>query len=232
MEYSQVSPAIFLRRPNRFIAHCLLDGREVVAHVKNTGRCRELLLPGVTVYLEHSDTPGRKTAYSLIGVQKGERLINMDSQAPNKVVGEALAQGTLPLDSLSGRQVTKIRPEYRMGESRLDFLVETEAYPVYLEVKGVTLEEDGVVLFPDAPTQRGIKHLEELSRLAQQGEHTALVLVVQMENVRYFTPNRKTHPQFGEALEAAAQAGVELCCCDCLVTPDSMVLHQPVPICL
>jgi len=230
MNYQTVKKAVFLERPNRFIAHCRLGEEQVTAHVKNTGRCRELLIPGVTVYLEYSPAPQRKTDYSLIAVEKGERLINMDSQAPNRVVAEALAQGRLPLNALKETETTAVHPEYRMDGSRLDFMVETGRGPVYIEVKGVTLEENGVVLFPDAPTERGVKHLQELTSLARSGQRAALVLVVQMERVDYFTPNSRTHPQFGQAMAEARAAGVELCCCDCTVTPESLTLGRPVEI--
>lgn len=218
----------FLSRPNRFIAQVLAEGREQTVHVKNTGRCRELLVPGATVYLEKSGNPARKTAHSLIGVEKGELLINMDSQAPNKAAAEALAAGRLPL-GLKG-ELTHIRPEYPIGDSRLDFLLETTRERAVMEVKGVTLEQDGVVLFPDAPTQRGIKHLHTLSRLAGEGWRCFLLLVIQMERADYFTPNDDAHPQFGQALRQARQAGVVLLAYTCRVTPDSLSLADPVPI--
>ena len=228
MKYGQVIKGQFLSRPNRFVAQVLAEGREQTVHVKNTGRCRELLVPGATVYLEKSSNPARKTAYSLIGVEKGELLINMDSQAPNKVAAEALAAVLLPL-RLQG-ELTHIRPEYSIGDSRLDFLLETPQEKAVMEVKGVTLEQDGVVLFPDAPTQRDIKHLRELSRLSEEGWRCFLLLVIQMERADYFTPNDAAHPQFGQALRQAKEAGVELLAYTCRVTPDSLALAKPVPI--
>ena len=223
MQYGPIRPARFLARPNRFVALAELDGEQVVCHVKNTGRCRELLSPGCTVYLEKSGNPDRKTAYSLVAVDKGGRLINMDSQAPNRAAREWLEAGGLGDFSL-------IRPETVYGGSRFDFYLESPAERGFLEVKGVTLEEDGVVLFPDAPTQRGVKHLEELQASVRAGYSAWVLFVVQVEGVRYFTPNRKTHPAFAQALYSARDAGVRLLAWDCRVTPDSMSLRQPVSI--
>lgn len=263
MEYRNSFPATFLERPNRFIARCLVDGAEVRAHVKNTGRCRELLIPGATVHLEHAPSPSRRTAYSLIAVEKGQRLINLDSQAPNHIFREGLESGVITLPALSS-PITAIHPEIAVGSSRLDFFVEACGQCAFVEVKGVTLEEDGVVLFPDAPTQRGIKHLHELKELIKPtsgplweqvqrnllakshncplgaplrcGElsrpYAYLALIVQMQGVRYFTPNNRTHPAFGRALCEARQAGVEILCYDCHVTPGSIVAKDPVPIVL
>lgn len=221
MRYKTTIRGRFLARPNRFIALVEVDGAEVVCHVKNTGRCRELLLPGAPVVLSIADNPSRKTAFDLIAVEKGNRLINIDSQAPNQAAAEYLP--TLFPDG-------KIRPEYKIGDSRLDFCIETGDGPVYLEVKGVTLEEDGVVLFPDAPTQRGVKHLQTLTRLAQEGHRSCVLFVIQMEDVSYFTPNRRTDPAFADVLLQAAAAGVQLLAVDCQVRDKSMQICNSVEI--
>ena len=226
MHYQQVIPGRFIRRPNRFIAQVeTADGIQTV-HVKNTGRCRELLVPGATVYLERGTNPGRKTPYDLIAVEKGDLLINMDSQAPNKVFGEwAAAGGFLP-------GVTAIRSEYVYGDSRLDFCIETEKGPHLVEVKGVTLEENGCARFPDAPTERGIKHIRELQRAAETGLDTTLFFVVQFQNAHSVAPNDDTHPAFGEALREAVAHNVKVCAFDCLVTPDSLSIRREVPVIL
>lgn len=223
MQYHSIRPARFLSRPNRFIAYVELDGEQVVCHVKNTGRCRELLVPGCTVYLEQSDNPARKTAYSLVAVDKGGRLINMDSQAPNRAAGEWLAEGGMG-------SFPVIRPETPWGASRFDFYLESPDRRGFLEVKGVTLEEDGAALFPDAPTQRGVKHLRELIRCQQEGYRACALFVVQMQGISYFTPNRRTHPEFAQALEEAAAQGVRLEAVDCLVTPATLTPGAPVEI--
>ncbi len=223
MEYSNAVPGVFLARPNRFIAHVELDGQRQVCHVKNTGRCRELLTAGVQVWCTRSDNPSRKTRYDLIAVQKGRRLINMDSQAPNAAAGEWLRQGGLGA-------ITSLRPEAKWGDSRFDFAFVKDGRQCYLEVKGVTLENDGVCAFPDAPTQRGAKHLRELAQLARQGYGAWVLFVIQMADVRYLCPNDATDPQFGAALREAADAGVRLLAMDCQVTPASMTLHTPVEI--
>ena len=226
MHYQQVIPGRFIRRPNRFIAQVeTADGIQTV-HVKNTGRCRELLVPGATVYLERGTNPGRKTPYDLIAVEKGDLLINMDSQAPNKVFGEwAAAGGFLP-------GVTAMRSEYVYGDSRLDFCIETEKGPHLVEVKGVTLEEKGCARFPDAPTERGIKHIRELQRAAETGLDTTLFFVVQFQNAHSVAPNDDTHPAFGEALREAVAHNVKVCAFDCLVTPDSLSIRREVPVIL
>ena len=224
MRYEAISPAVFLSRPNRFIAHVLLNGEDTVCHVKNTGRCRELLLPGAVVYVQHSAAPGRKTAYDLIAVEKDERLINMDAAAPNRVFGEYLAAGGL------GFVPSRIRAEQRRGDSRFDFSFEHGARRCFAEVKGVTLEENGVVRFPDAPTERGVKHLRGLIDCVRDGLDAWAMFIVQMENVAYFEPNRKTHPAFAEALCDARAAGVKLLALDCRVTPDSLEAGSPVEI--
>ena len=229
MTYPDVSPAIFFSRPNRFIANALLGGAsvggpEIVCHVKNTGRCKELLTPGAKVYVQRMDSPLRKTQYDLIAVRKGERLINMDSQAPNRVFLEHLQSGRY----IDG--VTLIKPEVKFGGSRFDFYVEAGGRRIFIEVKGVTLEEDGVVLFPDAPTERGVRHLRELARCAATGYEAHVVFVVQMNDVRYFTPNDKMHAAFGEALREAAAAGVHVVALDCAVEPDRLEIGKEIPI--
>lgn len=226
MHYSNIQRATFLRRPNRFIAHIEVDGREEVCHVKNTGRCRELLTDRATIYVEHHDNPNRKTKYSLIAVEKGDLLINMDSQAPNKVVGEWL------LEKEPFGKVKLLKPECTYGSSRFDFYLETETEKIFIEVKGVTLEEDGIVRFPDAPTERGVKHLEELCACVEAGYKAAVIFVVQMEGMQHFEPNDRTHPQFGEALRQARKAGVEVLAYECKVTPSSLEITKSIPVVL
>jgi len=226
MHYSNIQRATFLRRPNRFIAHIEVDGREEVCHVKNTGRCRELLTDRAIIYVEHHDNPNRKTKYSLIAVEKGDLLINMDSQAPNKVVGKWI------LEKEPFGKVKLLKPECTYGSSRFDFYLETEAEKIFIEVKGVTLEEAGIVSFPDAPTERGIKHLEELRACVEAGYKAAVIFVVQMEGMQHFEPNDKTHPQFGEALRQARKAGVEVLAYECKVTPSSLEITKSIPVVL
>lgn len=223
MHYQNIVPGIFLSRPNRFIAHIEIDGKEEICHVKNTGRCKELLTPGAQVWCEWSDNPTRKTQYDLIAVQKGHRLINMDSQAPNAAAKEWLATGGLG-------NIENLKPESRHGDSRFDFSFTKDGVPCFLEVKGVTLENDGICAFPDAPTIRGAKHLQELTTLAKQGYGAYVLFVIQMDDVKYLHPNDTTDPSFGKALRAAAQAGVEILAMDCAVTPDSMFLQNPVSV--
>jgi len=226
MRYGKVISGTFLDRPNRFIAHVRTEKGTQVCHVKNTGRCRELLVPGCTVYLEESANPARKTKYDLIAVQKEDLLINMDSQAPNRVFGEwAAAGGFLP-------DVLSVRPEYVWGESRLDFCLETSKGPHLVEVKGVTLEDHGAARFPDAPTERGVKHIRELQRAAEEGLDATLFFVVQMEGINSLSPNDETHPAFGAVLREAAAAGVRVEAWDCAVTPDSLSIRRPVPVIL
>ena len=224
MQYGKILPASFLSRPNRFVARVEAEGEELVCHVKNTGRCRELLVPGATVWLEESPNPSRKTKFDLIAVEKGDRLINMDAQAPNKVFGEWAAAGGFR------EGLTLLRPETTYGSSRFDFYWESSKSRGFVEVKGVTLEEDGVVRFPDAPTLRGVKHLDELAKAREAGYEAAVCFVIQMENVRWFAPNDETHPEFGQALRRAAQAGVEILAMDCAVTPQSLTMGKSVPI--
>ena len=216
MTYDNIHEAVFLDRPNRFIAHILLNGQTQVCHVKNTGRCKELLLPGAEIFVQHSANPARKTAYDLIAVRKGERLINMDAVAPNKVFGEWLSAGG------PGYVPELIRPECIHGDSRFDFYFEHGGRKAFAEVKGVTLEENGVVRFPDAPTERGVKHLHGLIRCVQEGFEAYAVFIIQMKGVKYFEPNRATHPEFAEALIQAARAGVKLLALDCDVEKDSL----------
>lgn len=222
MTYKNIVQGRFLARPNRFIAHVEVGGSVAVCHVKNTGRCRELLVEGAAVYLEGCSNPKRKTKYDLVAVEKGPRLINMDSQAPNKVAAEYLPQ-LLPGLAL-------LRPETAFGPSRFDFYAEAAGERWFIEVKGVTLEEDGVALFPDAPTQRGVKHLRGLCDARAAGCRAMALFVVQMEGVRWFSPNNRTHPAFGEALAQAAAEGVELRAVDCTVTPCSLTARAPVEI--
>ncbi|MBO5590468.1 MAG: DNA/RNA nuclease SfsA [Acidaminococcaceae bacterium] len=296
MKYSKVVPGIFIKRPNRFIAHIMINGNEEICHVKNTGRCKELLIPGCTVYCSVSDNPQRKTKFDLIAVEKilnfhtrvaaettseansntslapkdkrksktnNTLLVNMDSQAPNAAVKEWLASGASPFG-----QIDFLKPECKHGNSRFDFYLEikeqntlakqneiadnsssqrigndhktidaetnqilkSKTRKIFVEVKGVTLEQDSVVLFPDAPTERGVKHVHELIQCHGEGYETYILFVVQMNHASYFTPNRKTHPQFADALCEAKQAGVQLLAYTCKITPDEMVMDKPLPI--
>jgi sugar fermentation stimulation protein A len=222
MRYETICEAVFLDRPNRFIAHVLLDGEPVVCHVKNTGRCRELLVPGARVILSHGANPQRRTAYDLISVYKGERLINMDSQAPNAIAAEYLPR-LFP-------DLTELRREVTWGDSRFDIYGVKGGRPFYLEVKGVTLERDGRVLFPDAPTERGVKHLRELAKLQQSGTDAYVLFVIQMGNVLSLEANRATDPAFADALLAAHAAGVGVHAVDCLVSPGVVTADRPVPV--
>lgn len=226
MNYEHIVEGRFQERLNRFVAKVELDGRVETVHVKNTGRCRELLVKGAKVYLEKSPNRERATAYDLVAVEKGDRVINMDSQAPNKAVGEWLRGGGLFSD------VSLVRPETKFGNSRFDFYVETGAEKIFIEVKGVTLEEDGVVRFPDAPSDRAVKHVGELIAAKRQGYRVFVLFVIQMEGVEYFTPNRDTHPEFADALCEAVEAGVEVLAYDCLVTPRTMEINRPVQVVL
>jgi sugar fermentation stimulation protein A len=229
MRYSKTVRAIFLSRPNRFIAKVLSDGREETVHVKNTGRCKELLIPGATVYLSVSDNPLRKTKYDLVAVEKtGEGrepiLINMDSSAPNEAVAEWIGDsGLFPEGTVFSREVVK-------GNSRFDFSAECNEKVAYVEVKGVTLEENGRVFFPDAPTERGLKHLRELISLKEQGTDAYVIFVVQMKGASVFSPNAGTHREFAEALRKANEVGVKLLAVDCKVSPDSMQIDRNIEI--
>ena len=226
MKYSKVVEGIFLERPNRFVAKVMIDGKDETVHVKNTGRCRELLPKGARVYLADEEGKERKTRYDLIAALKNDRIINMDSQAPNAVVKEALQQG------LVLRGVKEIKPEYTFGESRFDFFVKTEDNDkgAFIEVKGVTLENDNIVSFPDAPSDRAVKHVEELIKARKEGYDAYILFVVQMENVRFLTPNERTHKEFALALRRAKEAGVQILAYDTKVTLDSMVLNRPVEV--
>lgn len=224
MRYGEILPAVFLSRPNRFIAHVLVEGEEVVCHVKNTGRCRELLRPEARVWLEKGTNPKRKTAYDLVTVEKGHRLVNMDAQAPNKIFGE----WALQLEA----GIRSVRPEVAFEDSRLDFLLETEQGRHYVEVKGVTLEEGGHVFFPDAPTERGVRHLHTLMRAVEQGHRATVFFVVQMADVLDFSPNDSTDPAFGQALRQAAAAGVQVLAFTCQVTPEEVTMDRQIPVIL
>ena len=221
MKYEHMTPGIFLSRPNRFIAHVEIDGQTEVVHVKNTGRCRELLVPGCTVYCQRSGNPSRKTKFDLIAVRKGDRLINMDSQAPNKAAGEWLAAGGLG-------EISELRAEVKEGDSRFDFSFVKDGKRCFLEVKGCTLEEDGVCAFPDAPTERGAKHIRGLTELAKAGYGAFILFVIQMADVKYIRPHDETDPEFGRALREAAANGVRVLAMDCAVDVDSMEVRLPV----
>ena len=223
MTYTNMTPGIFLSRPNRFIAHVQINGQTEIVHVKNTGRCRELLPAGAQVWCQRSDNPSRKTKYDLIAVRKGHRLINMDSQAPNIAAKEWLLSGGLgPVENL--------RPETRHGDSRFDFSFTLNGRQCFLEVKGVTLETDGVCAFPDAPTERGARHLRGLTAAAKEGFGAYVLFVIQMADVQYLHPNDVTDPGFGAALREAAAGGVEVLAMDCAVTEDSMTIRHPVSV--
>ena len=224
MQYQAVKKGIFLHRPNRFIAQVEIDGQTETVHVKNTGRCRELLIPGATVYLEESSNPNRKTRFDLIAVEKGNLLINMDAQAPNQVFREWAESGAFR------PELALLRPETTWGKSRFDFYWEGGGKKGFVEVKGVTLEVGGLALFPDAPTERGIKHLEELIACRQEGYEAAVCFVIQMAGMSAFAPNERTHPAFGEALRRARDAGIEVLAYSCRVWPDRLELDAPVPV--
>ena len=219
MTYLNMTPGVFLARPNRFVAQVRIDGKTEICHVKNTGRCRELLVPGCTVWCQHSTNPNRKTKFDLIAVQKGHRLINMDSQAPNAAAKEWLAAGGLG-------DVENLRAETVQGDSRFDFSFTKDGKQCFLEVKGCTLEQDGVCAFPDAPTERGAKHLRGLTELARQGFGAYVLFVIQMTDVQYIHPNDATDPAFGTALREAAVNGVQVLAMDCRISPESMVIRN------
>ena len=224
MIYENISRGVFVDRPNRFIANIELDGRLVACHVKNTGRCKELLIPGARVIVQRSDAPGRKTPCDLTAVWKGERLINMDAQAPNRVFGEWLVSGGL------GFVPAPIRPEYTHVDSRFDFYFEAGPRKALVEVKGVTLEQEGVARFPDAPTERGVKHMRGLARAVAEGYDAYAVFIIQMRGVTRFEPNIATHPAFAEALRQARDAGVNILALDCDVRENSLSVRGPVEI--
>ena len=215
MKYKNIVKAKFIARPNRFIARVDLDGNELVVHVKNTGRCKELLIPGCTVYLDKAKNPERKTLYDLVAVEKDGRIINIDSQAPNTVVKEWL---------LAQNYYTKVKPEYKYGDSRIDFYMEKGDEKFLMEVKGCTLFRDGIGYFPDAPTERGVRHIQELIKAKNAGYHAVLAFVIQMDNVSEVRANTKTHPQFAAALAEARKAGVEVLFLKCHVEPDQLTI--------
>ncbi len=221
MQYRNIVEGKFIRRPNRFIAHVEVAGREEVVHVKNTGRCRELLVPGAKVFLEKSSSAARKTAYDLIAVMKGDLCINMDSQVPNQVAEEWL-RAQLP--------GATIRREVTWGNSRFDLYMEVDGRKIFMEVKGVTLEQDGIALFPDAPTLRGVKHLRELAACLEEGYEACVLFVIQMKGITVIRPHDAMHPDFGAALRAARKAGVRVLAYDCVVTPDSIEIDRPVAV--
>lgn len=223
MRYNKMVPGIFLHRPNRFIAEVEIGGNREICHVKNTGRCRELLPPGAKVWCLDAENPNRKTRYDLITVEKGEKLINMDSQAPNVAVKEWLLEGGFG-------QVQEVRPETKFGDSRFDFSFRKDGKACFMEVKGVTLENDGVCAFPDAPTARGVKHIRELIRAVKLGYGAYILFVIQMEHIKYLHPNDATDPAFGKALREAAEAGVQILAVDCTVTPEEMKIKDSVPV--
>ena len=224
MQYGETVLGRFLSRPNRFIAYVEIDGREIVCHVKNTGRCKELLVPGATVVLEKSGNPARKTAYDLIAVYKGEKLINMDSMAPNKAFGEWAVQsgffGASP----------KVTAERTYSDSRFDFYIETGNRKIFAEIKGVTLEHEGFLRFPDAPTARGAKHVKELAQAVKEGFEGMIFFVAQMEDCRLFAPNDQTDPAFSNALRESARQGVQVYCVNCRVTEDTMEILDFIPV--
>ena len=224
MHYGPIQKGQFLRRLNRFSAWVRIDGTEELCHVKNTGRLGELLLPEAVVYLEHSNKSERKTRWDLIAVESGGQIVNIDSQAPDRVFGAFAASGAFRPD------LEYIRPEFTYGDSRFDFRLECHGAVQFVEVKGVTLLRDGRALFPDAPTRRGEKHLRELCRCSREGYRGHILFVVQMSGVRYFTPNRQTDSAFAAALEEAARCGVEIRAVGCRVTPGSMIIAGEVPV--
>ena len=237
MIYQDIHAARFLARPNRFIAQVELEGRVETVHVKNTGRCKELLLPGCTVYLEGSSNPARRTKYDLVAVEKARPglpplFINMDAQAPNKVFAEWMAAGLG--EELGLPRPTLLRPETTWGNSRFDFYWQLSEKGCdrkgYVEVKGCTLEENGLALFPDAPTERGVKHLRELMACRAAGFEAAVCVVIQMEGMTAFSPNDRTHPEFGAALREAARAGVKVLAVECAAAPASLTMTKPVPV--
>ena len=220
MKYSNIEKARFLERPNRFIAYVETETGREICHVKNTGRCKELLPPGATVYVERNDNPARKTKLDLIGVEKGSYLINMDSQAPNGAVKEWLQAGNLFSEQ------AKIYSEKKYGESRFDFYIEDGDRRAFMEVKGVTLECDGVCRFPDAPTERGVKHIKELVKCMEDGYEAYILFVIQMSPVKYLEPNDVTHKAFGDALDAAIEAGVKVLMLPCFVDSTSIFIVE------
>ncbi|MEA4925879.1 MAG: DNA/RNA nuclease SfsA [Syntrophomonadaceae bacterium] len=224
MHYENIKKAKFLSRPNRFIAHIEIDGRQEVCHVKNTGRCKELLTHNAPIFVQEVEAANRKTKYDLIAVRKGEGLVNIDSQAPNKIFYEWVVSGSF-FDNIK-----LIKPECRYKSSRFDFYIKTDNRSIFVEIKGVTLEENGVVLFPDAPTERGLKHITELCQCIKEGYEAYIFFIIQMKDVLYFKPNNKTHRAFGEALLQAEKQGMKIFALDCEVTPDFIAARDFVPV--
>lgn len=224
MTYKNINKAVFIDRPNRFIARCEINEQVETVHVKNTGRCKELLIPGTTVFLEKFNNQTRKTNYDLISVIKGNRIINIDSQAPNKIFLEWAKSGKFLPDILL------IKPEYRFLNSRFDFYIETPFKKIFIEIKGVTLENNGVVMFPDAPTQRGLKHISELIEVKKKGYEAYIIFVIQMENAKYFMPNYITHKAFANKLKECDDNGINVAAFDTIVTEKSIVLNNEVEV--
>ena len=222
MTYNNIIKGEFVDRPNRFIANVIIDGKIEVCHVKNTGRCKELLIKGSTVYLQKAYKPNRKTKFDLIAVQKGDRLINMDSQVVNSVALEYIPNVF--------KNIKFIKPECKYGNSRFDIYVETKTDKIFVEVKGVTLENDGIVRFPDAPTERGVKHLKELQKAVTEGFMAYVLFIVQMDNAKYFEPNRETHSEFANVLKEASENGVNILAYQCDVTSDSIKIKSQIPV--
>jgi len=224
MKYDNILKGKFISRPNRFIAHIEINGKVEICHVKNTGRCKELLIPNARVFVQENNNPKRKTKFSLISVIKENKLINMDSQVPNKIVHEWISDGNLITD------ITLIKPESKYKSSRFDFYIETENRKAFIEVKGVTLENQGVVKFPDAPTERGVKHVKELCECVKEGYDAYIIFVVQMKNVLHFEPNVETHKEFAEALKEAKKQGVNILAVDCEVKEDGIKIMDYVKV--
>ena len=224
MKYQNITEGRFLSRPNRFIANIEIGGKTEVCHVKNTGRLGELLVNGARVIVQDCQSSARKTQYDLIAVYKGNKLFNIDSQAPNKVFGE-----WVKTSDYFGK-LKSVKAEQKFQSSRFDFLLETEERQIFVEVKGVTLEQNGVVLFPDAPTERGVKHIKELQSAVAEGFGAAICFVVKLDGAKYFTPNKSTHPEFCEVLKEAQKSGVDILCVDCKVEPDSLEIKGFVPV--
>lgn len=231
MKYKKMVEAKFIERPNRFVAYCDIDGQIEKVHVKNTGKCKELLVPGYTVYLEESDNLNRQTKYSLIAVKKRNRLINMDSQVTNKMVYESLENKSLVLPGFD-EEITLIKPEKTYGNSRFDVYIEGKTKKAFIEVKGCTLEIDGVIKFPDAKTERGVKHVRELIEARKDGYLAYIIFVIQMDDVLYFTPNIEMHKEFGDVLKEAEESGVNILAYDSLVEIDNIKLNKPVKVIL
>ena len=228
MTYNNIQSGIFINRPNRFIANVQINQTTEICHVKNTGRCRELLVPGATVYVSYVNNPSRSTQYDLVAVEKNGILINMDSYAPNLAFGEYLRSGNF---SEVG-ETNYVKSEAKYGNSRFDFYAETATKKAFIEVKGVTLEENSIAMFPDAPTERGVKHLNELAACITEGYNAYGVFIIQMKGIKHFTPNYKIHEAFGKTLQTVANMGVKIMAFDCVVTPDTMTVDKLVQIIL